>query len=129
MPWQDGALVLYHGTDHESANRIATGPIDWKYGDPLTDFGLGFYTTTSLHQARNWANTRCRRLRASKSPKQVYAVVLRFEVDRADLDGHTILCFVLENSNQDYWDFVRYCRQGHQYHGPKRSKNYDIVFG
>jgi hypothetical protein len=46
-----------------------------------TEFGPGFYTTTSLHQARQWANQRVRRVNAPRQPPEI-AVVLRFQIDR-----------------------------------------------
>jgi len=142
MPWTNGPLVLYHGCDHASAASIITPTSPNQHGvqlahsRPLTDFGRGFYTTTSFHQAKNWANSRCRRLKRTTTPW--LATILRFEVDRNQLTPLAVapnqlaplekLCFVIENSNADYWDLVRHCRRGGN-HLLRGNRNYDVVFG
>ena len=91
---------------------------------PLADFGQGFYTTTNLHQAKNWARLRCLRLPTGR------ATVLAFDVDRNLLARPDILCFVTESlspPHTDYWDLVHYCRQRQRNHYP--GGNYDIVYG
>lgn len=99
MPWTNGPLVLYHGCDHLSAASIMTPVLPNQHGihlaqsRALTDFGRGFYTTTSLQQARNWANSRCRRRLRTHSPW--LAIVLSFSVDRNQLAALQTLCFVL----------------------------------
>lgn len=132
MPWTNSPLVLYHGCDDVSATsiQIPVSPnrhgIHLAYSRPLADFGQGFYTTTYLHQAKNWANVRCQRLH-SANPSQPFplATVLRFEVDRNLLAQLQALTFVVDNT--DYWDFVQHCRQGR---GPHRQTgNYEVVFG
>ena len=133
MPWTHGPLVLYHGCDNISATSIRTplSPnqhgIHLAYSQALTDFGRGFYTTTNLHQAKNWANIRCQRLPHTLPPK--VATVLRFEVDRNLLARLQLLCFVTESSNSDYWDFVSHCRKGLGNHLLAGQDNYDVVFG
>lgn len=87
MPWSNGPVALYHGTDDLSAPSIISPSWPMRHGvnlgksNTLTDFGKGFYTTTSLHQAKNWANTRYRRTLVTSSAAN-HAVVLRFDVDR-----------------------------------------------
>jgi hypothetical protein len=129
MVWDDGPLTLYHGTDHESSYKIRDHGVNWRIGDPYTDFGLGFYTTTRPYQAKNWANNRCRLLHKAKHPKRVHAAVISFEIDRSRFDGLSILSFVLTDSNTDFWDLIKYCRGGNTPHRPKSCKDYDIVFG
>jgi len=97
---------------------------------PLADFGRGFYTTTYLDQAKNWANNRCRNLRNPvvgifQLPRRVLATVIRFEVDRDLLARLQTLSFVREGP--DYWDLVQHCRQGRGDH--RSTGNYDVVFG
>lgn len=63
--------------------------------------------------------------------KKTVATVIRFEVDRDKLALLEFLAFVTENSNNDFWDFVRSCRRSappsqHRRHGNRR---YDVVFG
>jgi Protein of unknown function (DUF3990) len=67
MPkWINPPLVVYHGTD-SSVLGLAPPPlhavlhtfaVNLARCSPNTDFGRGFYTTTSDHQARQWANKR-----------------------------------------------------------------------
>jgi hypothetical protein len=96
--------------------------------------------TTYLHQAKNWANVRCRLLqralrskrpRASSSPPKFYvATVLRFEVSREEIALPEALVFVTEGSNPDYWDLVLHCRQGgNGRHRLRGGLYYDIVYG
>jgi len=132
--WQNGHLSTYHGCDDISAQQILANGIDLTKGKPLTDFGQGFYTTTNLHQAKNWANIRVRRL-TRRQPTST-ATIIRFELDRNLLAQRHLLCFVTEGSSisSDYWEFVRYCRKiGHSHKlSIKRAEpttNYDLVFG
>lgn len=133
MPWTNGPLVLYHGCDDISAASIMTPQppnqhgIQLAYCQALTDFGRGFYTTTNLHQAINWANMRCRLLQRALPLR--LATVLRVEVDRNLLARLQMLCFVTERSNSDYWDLVHHCRQGLGGHLLAGQDNYDVVFG
>ncbi len=133
MAWNNQDLILYHGCDNESVDAIIQNGIQLNRCKPHADFGRGFYTTTSLHQAKNWANVRCRRLRRARSPYPVFATVLRFDVKRDELAERAILCFVTENSNPDYWEFIEFCRQGHfALHGHNRKgsiPHYSVVFG
>jgi hypothetical protein len=131
MTWNNGPLVLYHGCDDVSAQSIMTpvSPnrhgIHLAYSRPLADFGRGFYTTTYLHQAKNWANVRCQRLRSATPSRSVLATVIKFEVDRSQLAQLQTLTFVVDNP--DYWDFVQHCRQGKGLH--RSTGNYDVVYG
>jgi len=113
MPsWSNGKLTVYHGTDtltlgahgpFEIGGSLAGFVANLANCRPATDFGTGFYTTTSLHQAREWANARIRRLRRSKrlraSPVQPRGLVLRFDLDRNWLASQETLVFVREVSD------------------------------
>jgi hypothetical protein len=71
---------------------------------PLTDFGQGFYTTTSLHQAREWANARVRRVLAPT--QQHTAVVIQFSLDRdwlARLDALAFARFLGPRHGLSVW--------------------------
>ena len=93
---------------------------------PLTDFGQGFYTTTSLHQAREWANARVRRILA---PTQAHtAVVIQFSLGH-DWPAH-LDALAFARPIVDFWDLVTDCRYGfppHQRSGSKAA--YDVVYG
>ena len=67
-------MVLYHGTDSESAKDILQNGIRVKEGNESTDFGQGFYTTESLKFAIKSAN------RASKRTDNPPAL-LQFDFD------------------------------------------------
>jgi hypothetical protein len=58
--WNNGPLVVYHGTDEQSAYAVMNR-IDLTLGSPNTDFGRGFYLTSILTSARFWANQKVRR--------------------------------------------------------------------
>jgi hypothetical protein len=129
-------LTAFHGTD--SGSLAAYGPlvlyaplagfaINITLCRPNTDFGRGFYLTTNDHQARQWANTRVRRLRSPRGAS-LQAVVLSFSIDRDLLADADVLAFVVATT--DYWDLVHDCRLGFAPHGrPGTKKYYDIVYG
>ena len=59
IPQENQNTVLYHGTDHESAQQILFRGIELCAGRQKRDFscGKGFYLTTSLEDALNWAKS------------------------------------------------------------------------
>ena len=120
---------MYHGCDDVSASSISKSGVSLANCKPLADFGRGFYTTTNVAQAKNWANLKCRALR--RSGKKAIASVIRFDVDRDKLALLEFLGFVTENSNPDFWEFVRTCRQNRPPAQHRRAGNtyYDVVFG
>jgi len=148
MPqWNNRDLVLYHGTDHLSvlgAAAAAVGapaqrttiapsqgshvpfPVSLSLCRPMTDFGQGFYTTTRLHQARQWANSRVRRILAPAG-QQPQAIVLRFTLSRNRVASLDTLAFV--RAMPDYWRLVTDCRNGFPPHQRGRPDEYDIVYG
>ena len=140
MPsWSNGKLTVYHGTNTQAlaahapfnvGRSLAGFGADLKCCRPVTDFGRGFYTTTWLHQAREWANARIRRLKLSKSlpTSPVQGLVLQFDLDRDWLASQETLVFVRELP--DFWDFVTHCRAevvGHARAHPNVA--YDVVYG
>ena len=56
---QEQHVVLFHGTDHESAKDILVRGIDLKAGRQRRDFscGFGFYLTKNCCDAVNWARS------------------------------------------------------------------------
>ena len=48
-------MVLYHGTDEQSARAILENGIDLFVGNIHTDFGQGFYLTTDILMAKQWS--------------------------------------------------------------------------
>ena len=130
MSWNNGPLTVYHGCDDQSAKAIVSNGINLALCKPLTDFGQGFYTTTNLQQAKSWANQRCNRIPIRKGIR--IATVLQFDIDRDALAQKEMLFFVIESSNNDYWDFVRHCRTtapSPVQHQRRGQANYDVVAG
>lgn len=136
-PWKNDPITLYHGTDDLAAKAITTAQPPFSHGidinrcSRLTDFGQGFYTTTNLHQAKNWANVRYRlSIQKPGQPTPARAVVLKFDVDRDDLGSLHSMAFVVEptQGGGDFWDFVRNCRHGRP-HRPQARTFYDAVLG
>jgi hypothetical protein len=122
--WDNGELVLYHGTDSGSADSIRKG-IDLTVCREGRDFGRGFYTTSSFQQAEAWAKEKTT-FRRRYSPG-IYPVVLSFMADRDHLAGLESLWFV-RGTSDDYWSFVKHCRSADETkHG--RSDCYDVVAG
>jgi Protein of unknown function (DUF3990) len=132
--WNNGPLELYHGTDtYHHPGPTTSGAefkylVDWSKLRDGTDFGKGFYTTPSVHQAREWANNGVRRVLAQHGT-QSQAVVLMFRVDRNSLAALDVLGFV--RATPDYYDLVNYCRNTTLAHPrmPTGGKKYDVVFG
>lgn len=136
MVWLNPPLIVYHGTYDEAAaammRKRAEHPhsVDFAIGRPLCDFGLGFYVTTDLEQAKEWANIKTRRLRASRMSTlhPLVSVVVRFEIDRTALSELDSLVFLNDRDVFGFWPFVEDCRAGRtRTHG--RGKPYDVVYG
>jgi Protein of unknown function (DUF3990) len=133
MPlWQNKDLVVYHGTDDLSvhASHLAAGAslamtVNLALCRPFTDFGQGFYVTTSLHQAKQWANSRALRRLAPTGPVP-NAIVISFRLSRDWLASLEALVFV--RPTKDFWDLVEDCRNGFPPH-QRSSGAYDVVYG
>src|ERR1035441_5609605 len=59
--WNNPRIELYHGTNEAFALDVKNIGVDTSVGRPNTDFGTGFYTTTYLLQAQEWAEDVVRR--------------------------------------------------------------------
>jgi Protein of unknown function (DUF3990) len=131
--WNNPRLRLFHGTDSRSVaplpavgNAFPAFAVNLAICRPFTDFGQGFYTTTRLHQARQWANTRV--LRAPSRPG-LFAIVMRLDLDRDWLASLDILAFV--RPIRDFWSLVTDSRNGFPPHQrlPPAPTPYDVVYG
>lgn len=125
MAWKNDDLILYHGTDDESAGKIIAYGIDLSLCSPLTDFGRGFYTTTNLDQAKNWGVLKAKKLRP-RNPKTV-GTVIELRVSRTWLGTLESLVFVRDAPETGFADFVRFCRRGGDPH--RTGGNYQVVYG
>ena len=140
MAWRNQTLVLFHGTttldlnlsyiylQGFNINPLTSFSVQLSKCRRHTDFGQGFYTTTSHHQARQWANARFQ-MKASPVGAAEAAVVLSFDVSRDWLAGLQQLHFALPSV--DFYDFVDYCRTvGSRPHGRTGgASNYEMVWG
>lgn len=125
--WRNQKLVVYHGT-YDGA--LSAG-ISLALCRPATDFGQAFYTTTHLHQAKQWANEKVRERGRRGVPST--AAVYSFELDRDDLAACDWLVF--PRAIRDFWSFVTYCRRGANDHARSTTTAgngkviYDVVVG
>jgi hypothetical protein len=133
MAWTNGPATVYHGTTQTAAYDIQAS-IDLAKCKPINDFGLGFYVTTHLNQAKERANSRYVLSHAKTyakhgsplSPNPVAAAVVEFTLDRLAIASLDALVFV--RPTPDWKDFVAYCRSGGRNHFPSGSF-YDVVYG
>jgi hypothetical protein len=125
LAWTNSDLPLYHGTDDNAAARIVSEGVDLTKCSPLADFGRGFYTTTNLEQAKNWASLKAKRIRRKQPSAR--GAVLGMSVDRNWLGKLDSLAFVRSAAEVDYPTFVRFCRSGCSPHRP--TGDYQVVYG
>lgn len=133
MAWSANYLrTFFHGTTLDVADDIANrrSPISLHHCAPNTDFGKGFYLTSSEHQARNWANYRHD---PNKPPlSSNIAAVLCFRLDTEDLGALIQLSMAWEgkDTSSDFWEFVAHCRNGGTHlNSRRRPDQYDMVCG
>lgn len=103
-------MILYHGSNIEVRE-----PQLLKIQREL-DFGKGFYTTSDLAQASNWAQRTAKR-RGSGQP-----VVSVYEIDDASFDSLKVLRF--DSANVAWLRYVAANRKG-----IAPSEDWDIVIG
>lgn len=101
-------MTLFHGS-----LEIVENPQILQANRPL-DFGLGFYTTTSLQQARRWVKLRMEQSQASVGFINIYEYT-------PNRDLHTRL---FRSANEAWVDFVHANRTVQDY-----NHDYDIVTG
>jgi hypothetical protein len=130
MAWNNPELRLYHGTVNTHAPSVLGG-IDLAFPSIRwgSDFGRGFYTTTSEHQARKWAASLSRQNRyRGSSPAVVY-----FEMARDAMAVLECLWFVRgDPGDDDYWSLVQHFRsipRGTDHCRTGNSPWYDVVVG
>ena len=129
--WTNRDLTVYHGCDDLSGQAIVNPQLGRPNGiklstcSPNSDFGRGFYTTTNLHQAEQWANRRFHTSRAGS------AAVVSFTIDRNAIAGLEHMAFVLDGTppNSDYWELVVHCRRGRDHARSGAASFYDVVYG
>jgi Protein of unknown function (DUF3990) len=129
-------VELWHGCLKGDVKSIRKG-IDPLRGDPRSDFGRGFYTSTVKQQARHWAWRRWE-LSQQQQLRRVSPVVVRFRVPLHRLASLNSLHFVQGGYDSDrFWSFVHHCRQSTRSyvqshaHPTRIPPNdwYDVVWG
>jgi hypothetical protein len=121
--WTNPSITVYHGTVDVHTESIRK-KVDISKSDPDSDFGLGFYTTTSIVQAQIYAQ----KLKM-ESDNDVGGAVLRFTVAREQLAKLDSLWFVRSSRDaDDFWNLVESCRvAGTTNRG--EDQWYDLVIG
>jgi len=104
-------MILYHGSTLKVENPSL---IKCRLN---TDFGRGFYTTTSHEQAKKWAKLKLQR--AGKG----MAIVSEYEINESHFERADLNVFKFTKADKNWLDFVYNNRKGLQ------STNFDIVFG
>lgn len=103
-------MILYHGSNLAVKSPEIITP------NRFLDFGSGFYTTSNLAQAKNFADKVTARKKEGKSTVSVY------EFDEACLSELKALGF--ESANGAWLDFVSDNRNG-----VERKEQYDLIYG
>ena len=103
-------MILYHGSNLAVKSPEIITP------NRFLDFGSGFYTTSNLAQAKNFADKVTARKKEGKSTVSVY------EFDEACLSELKALGF--ESADEAWLDFVSDNRNG-----VERKEQYDLIYG
>jgi len=104
-------MILFHGS-----TQIVEQP-NLKYCRKNTDFGRGFYTTTSKEQAEQWCNILQKRIENSKK------VVSVFEFDEILLKDNSFVVRDFKGVSEEWLDFISANRNGY------KTQFFDIVLG
>jgi len=123
-PWTNAPLALYHGTLERHVPSLLRG-IDLRHARPRSDFGPGFYTTTSVAQAWRWAQ------QVSDHNLGLEPSVIRFEVPRGALTEIRCLWFIRGDAGaDDFWSIVQHCRAGRELDDRSDAGSwYDVIAG
>ncbi|MEU4066519.1 DUF3990 domain-containing protein [Streptomyces wedmorensis] len=116
---------LYHGTTAKNAMSILENGVNPKVSPRAMDFGVGFYTTDDLNQAKNWArNLSGRATRDGASAAEAAPVVLHYRVPKSEfakLNGR-----VFKSADKSWEKFVETHRRKDY---AKNHHKYDYVEG
>ena len=104
-------MKLYHGSTVEVKNPSISR------GRANTDFGKGFYATTSFEQAERWARIRQTR---DNTPKAIVSV---YEFDENMLNNPDFKIRRFNGVDADWLHFIVGCRK------QKLTHDFDIVMG
>ena len=105
-------MKLYHGgLEAIQVPRILPS-------DHIGDFGVGFYTTTNIQQARRFVKTKCDR------EQKTSGVVSIFDVRDDFLLAPDLRIRVFKKADEDWARFVEANRRN-----PNYEHDYDLIFG
>ena len=105
-------MLLYHGSTMAVRKPIVSR------GRGKTDFGKGFYTTTSREQAEKWAQ-----IKRDRMGNGAHAIVSVFELDDAVLNNPAYHTRHFDGATAEWLDFVVGNRRGEVRH------NFDLIMG
>ena len=105
-------MLLYHGSTMAVRKPIVSR------GRVKTDFGKGFYTTTSREQAEKWAQ-----IKRDRMGDGAHAIVSVFELDDAVLNNPAYHTRHFDGATAEWLDFVVGNRRGEVHH------NFDLIMG
>jgi len=125
LSWSNQDIFVYHGTVDTYVHALTSRGVSVSAGKRNTDFGPGFYTTTRLRQAENWAK------QLSRYTPGTRPAVIEFTIPRESLGLLTTLAFVRgHDSADDLWSLILHCRNGGAHHRRKEGGGfYDVVYG
>ncbi len=103
-------MILYHGSNLVVDNPKILTP------NRFLDFGIGFYTTSNLSQAKSFADKVAARKDEGKS------TVSKYDFDESALDELNVLAF--ESPDEAWLDFVSANRNG-----VAANEKYDLIYG
>ena len=105
-------MKLYHGSHIEVKNpKIITSA-------RVGDFGRGFYTTSSLEQAKRWAQIR------AKQEDVPTGIVTIFEVPDTIFENSELRIKTFEKADEEWLDFVLENRKNTEF-----EHEFDLVIG
>ena len=105
-------MLLYHGSTMAVRKPIVSR------GRGKTDFGKGFYTTTSREQAEKWAQ-----IKRDRMGDEAHAIVSVFELDDDVLNNPAYHTRHFDGATAEWLDFVVGNRRGEVHH------NFDLIMG
>ena len=92
-------MILYHGS------TVLVNKPEIRVGETFSDFGIGFYTTTSYEQAERWATIKMRRGNTSVG----YVSVYQFDYEKAKTE---LNIEHFKTANEAWLNFVVNNRKG-----------------
>ncbi len=103
-------MLLYHGSNVAVEKPLLIP------ARRLLDFGAGFYLTSDMEQAKNWA------IHTEKNRKGGNAIVSRYKIDERQMKKLKLLVF--KKPNKKWFRYVCANRKG-----MAKAEKYDIVIG